>query len=184
MSQERLSVRNIQEVLRLKWECGLGIRAIARSCSISHSTVIEYVRRAEAAGLTWPLPKSLGEDDLFRLLFPKRPRSSSRVIPLPDWNQVHTELRRKSVTLRLLWIEYRDAHPDGYGYSQFCELYRRWAKCLNPSMRMRHKAGEKLFVDYAGQTVPVVIPATGEIRQAQIFVATLGASNYTYAEAQ
>lgn len=184
MSQERLSVRNIQEVLRLKWECGLGIRAIARSCSISHSTVIEYVCRAEAAGITWPLPKSLGEDELFRLLFPKRSRSSSRVIPLPDWNQVHTELRRKSVTLRLLWVEYREAHPDGYGYSQFCELYRRWAKCLNPSMRMRHKAGEKLFVDYAGQTVPVVNPQTGEIRQAQIFVATLGASNYTYAEAQ
>ncbi len=117
MSQERLSVRNIQEVLRLKWECGLGIRAIARSCSISHSTVIEYVRRAEAAGLTWPLPKSLGEDDLFRLLFPKRSCSSSRVIPLPDWNQVHVELRRKSVTLHLLWLEYREAHPDGYEYT-------------------------------------------------------------------
>jgi len=97
---------------------------------------------------------------------------------------VHTELRRKSVTLRLLWVEYREVHPDGYGYSQFCALYRRWAKCLNPSMRMPHKAGEKFFVDYAGQTVSVVNPATGEIRQAQIFVAVLGASSYTYAEAQ
>ncbi len=116
-------VRKIHEVLRLKLECGLSNRAVAHSCSISHtilaqgSTVREYLRRAEEVGLSWPLPKSLGEDDLFRLLFPKRPRSSSRVIPLPDWNQVHVELRRKSVTLRLLWLEYREAHPDGYEYT-------------------------------------------------------------------
>jgi transposase len=183
MAQERLTMRKIREVLRLKWECGLSNRAIARSCSISHSTVGEYVRRAEKAGLSWPLPANLDEDRLFEILFPQPSRPSSRVIPCPDWSWVHTELRKKSVTLRLLWVEYRDDHPDGYGYSQFCALYRRWAKRLNPSMRLTHKAGEKVFVDYAGQTVPVVDPETGEILQAQIFIGVLGASNYTYAEA-
>lgn len=183
MAQERLSMRKIREVLRLKWECGLTNRAIARSCSISHSTVGEYLRRAKATGLSWPVPEALDEGALFRLLFPKPSRPRSRGIPRPDWSQIHTELRRKGVTLRLLWVEYREAHPDGYGYSQFCELYRRWAKRLKPSMRLSHKAGEKLFVDYAGQTVPVVNPHSGEVRQAQVFVAVLGASNYTYAEA-
>jgi transposase len=177
-------MRKIREILRLKWECGLSNRAVAKSCSVSPSTVSDYVQRAKRAGLSWPLTDTLDEDRLFQLLFPKPSRSASREIPMPDWSQVHTELRRKSVTLRLLWIEYRDDHPDGYGYSQFCELYRRWAKNLKPSMRLFHKGGEKLFVDYAGQTVPVIDPATGEIRQAQIFVAVLGASSYTYAEAQ
>ena len=183
MAQERLSMRKIREVLRLKWECRLTNRAIARSCSISHSTVGEYVQRAQAAGLSWPIPAELDEDALFRLLFPTPSQPSTRIIPCPDWSLIHSELRRKSVTLRLLWVEYREAHPDGLGYSQFCELYRRWLKRLNPSMRLSHKGGEKVFVDYAGQTVPIVDPHTGEIGQAQIFVAVLGASNYTYAEA-
>jgi hypothetical protein len=176
-------MRKIREVLRLKWECGLSNRAVARSCSISHSTVGEYLRRAEAAGLGWPLPADLDEDALFARLFPKLPDASSRQIPRADWAWVHTELRKKSVTLRLLWVEYREEHPGGYGYSQFCALYRKWAKRLKPSMRLTHKAGEKVFVDYAGQTVPVVDPETGEVRQAQIFVGVLGASNYTYVEA-
>jgi len=184
MAQERLSMRKIREVLRLKWDCDLSNRAIARSCRIAHSTVNEYIRRAEEAGLSWPLPEGLDEDRLSQLLFPTRPRSGSREIPVPDWTEIHTELKKKSVTLRLLWVEYREDHPDGYGYSQFCLLYGEWAKRLHPSMRLRHKAGEKLFVDYAGQTVPIIDPDTGEVRQAQIFVATLGASNYTYAEAQ
>jgi transposase len=183
MAQERLTMRKIREVLRLRWECGLTHRAIARSCSISHSTVGEYLQRAEAAGLRWPIPAGLDEETLFRLLFPTPSHPSSKSIPCPDWSLIHTELRRKSVTLRLLWVEYREASPDGYGYSQFCELYRRWAKRLQPSMRLSHRGGEKLFVDYAGQTVPIVDPHTGEVRQAQIFVAVLGASNYTYAEA-
>jgi transposase len=125
----------------------------------------------------------LGEDTLFERLFPKVAPSSSRVIPCPDWSLTHTELRKKGVTLRLLWVEYCEAHPDGYGYSQFCALYREWAKHLKPSMRLTHKGGEKIFVDYAGQTVPVVAPRTGEVHPAQIFVGVLGASNYTYAEA-
>ncbi len=184
MAQERLTMRKIREVLRLKWECGLSNRAVARSCSISHSTVAEYVRRAEEAGLSWPLPSDLGEDELLGHLFPKAPDTSSRVIPCPDWEWVHGELRKKSVTLRLLWVEYREEHPSGYGYSQFCALYRTWAKRLKPSMRITHKAGEKAFVDYAGQTIPVIDPETGEVRQAQIFIGVLGASNYTYVEAQ
>ena len=184
MAQERLTMRKVAEVLRLKWECQLSNRAIARSCSISHSTVAEYLRRAQEAGLSWPLPADMGEDTLYELIFPKAPPSRTRLIPCPDWSLVHTELRKKGVTLRLLWIEYREAHPDGYGYSQFCALYRDWAKQLQPSMRLSHKGGETVFVDYAGQTVPIVDPHTGEIRQVQIFVGVLGASNYTYAEAQ
>jgi transposase len=184
MVQERLTMRKIREVLRLKWECGLSNRAIARSCSISHSTVGEYVRRAKEAGLSWPLPDDLDEERLFKLLFPKPPDPGSQVIPCPDWSWVHAELRKKSVTLRLLWVEYREDHPTGYGYSQFCALYREWAKRLNPSMRLTHKAGEKVFVDYAGQTVSVVDPDTGEVCQVQIFIGALGASNYTYVEAQ
>ena len=183
MAQERLTMRKIAEVLRLKWECGLSNRAIARSCSVSHSTVAEYLRRAHEAGLNWPLPADMGEDTLYELLFPTTPQSGLRVIPCPDWSLIHTELRKKAVTLRLLWVEYREAHPDGYGYSQFCALYREWAKHLKPSMRVSHKGGEKVFVDYAGQTVPVVNPHTGEVHEAQIFVGVLGASNYTYAEA-
>jgi transposase len=184
MTQERLTMRKIAEVLRLKWECGLSNRTIARSCSISHSTVAEYLRRAQEAGLTWPLPADLGQDALYELLFPKAPSPDSRVIPSPDWSLVHTELHRKSVTLRLLWVEYREARPDGYGYSQFCALYQEWAKRLKPSMRLSHKGGEKVFVDYAGQTVPVIDPHSSQVLQAQIFIGVLGASNYTYAEAQ
>jgi transposase len=176
-------MRKIREVLRLKFECKLSERAIARSCRIARSTVAEYLHRAEAAGLSWPLPAELDEAALFRLLFPTREPSNSRTIPCPDWSVIHTELHKKSVTLRLLWVEYREDHPDGYGYSQFCEHYRQWAKRLKPSMRITHIGGEKAFVDYAGQTVPIVNPETGEVRQAQVFVGVLGASSYTYAEA-
>jgi transposase len=142
------------------------------------------VTHARAAGLSWPLPEGISEAELEQLLFPKRESAARRNIPQPDWAAIHKELRRKSVTLSLLWVEYRQEHPDGYGYSQFCHHYRAWAKQLKPMMRQKHKAGEKLFVDYAGQTVPVVDPESGEIRQVQVFVATLGASNYTYAEGQ
>ena len=184
MPQERLSMRKIREVLRLKWECQLPHRAIARSCSISHSTVGEYVRLATQAGLSWPLPEDLDDDELYRRLYPDSDSSPRSSRPLPDWAGVHTELRKKSVTLRLLWVEYRETHPDGYAYSRFCELYSRWTGQLNPSMRLTHKAGEKCFVDYAGQTIEVIDPDTGEIHEAQLFVAALGASSYTYAEAQ
>lgn len=185
MSQERLSMRKIEEALRLKWACGLSTRAAARSCHISHSTVSEYLARAEKAGLKWPLPETLDEDGLYRLLYPERFQAvvaSSK--PLPEWEYVREELKKTHVTKHLVWEEYQEAHPDGIGYSQFCDLYRRYAEKLDPHMRFEHKAGEKLFVDYAGDTVPITNPETGEVSQAEIFVATHGASNYTYAEAQ
>jgi len=176
-------MRKIREVLRLRAD-GLSQRAIAQSCGIAHSTVGEYLRRAARAGLSWPLHDELDEDTLYKKLFARPPRSGTGKLPQPDWKKVHLELRRKGVTLRLLWVEYREAHPDGYGYSRFCELYRAWAKKIDPPMRIVHRGGEKMFVDYAGDTVPVVDPETGATRQAQIFIATLGASSYTYAEGQ
>lgn len=185
MTQERLSMRKIAEVLRLKWACSLTNREIARSCSISHSTVSEYVKRAEAAGIKWPIPETLNEDGLYRLLFPEKVQAADLVVkPLPDWEKVRKELKKRSVTLQLLWVEYRKVYPNGYRYSQYCELYRGYVKKLDPPMRQNHKAGEKLFVDYAGDTIPIVDPETGEIRQAYLFVAVLGASSYTYTEAQ
>ena len=183
MAQASISMRKIEEILHLKFEAQLSHRAIAKSCRVSPSTVGEYVNRAKAAGLSWPLPEGLTADQLEALLFPHETPQTGRVIPQPDWRQVHRELKRKGVTLSLLWVEYRQAHPEGYGYSQFCHRYKTWSGILKPVMRQRHKAGEKLFVDYAGQTMRVVDPETGEMREAQVFVATLGASNYTYAEA-
>lgn len=183
MAQLRLSMRKIHEVLRLKWDCELSNRAVARSCDIGYGTVCDYVQRAKAAGLSWPLPLDLDEDRLYCLLFPDSARSLRLERPAPNWPELHAELRRKGVTLRLLWLEYRDLHPDGYGYSQFCEHYKRWAIRLKPSMRFNHIAGEKCFLDYAGPTVDVIDAETGDIQSASIFVGVLGASSYTYAEA-
>jgi transposase len=180
---ERLSMRKIKEVLRLKQEQKLTNRAIARSCSIGRATVGEYLRRAVAAGLNWPLPEEVDEAELERRLFPPPPDIPVLLRPVPVWSEVHQELRRKGLTLFLLWEEYRQANPDGFQYSWFCEHYNLWAGKLDLVMRQQHRAGEKTFVDYAGQTVPVVNPETGEVREAQIFLAVLGASSYTYAEA-
>jgi len=120
MPQERLTMRKIKEILRLKWEMGLSNRTIARSCRTSHSVVGEYVKRAELAGLTWPLPEALDEGQLYALLFPRTEKQAKQAIPQPDWNKVHSELRKKGVTLRLLWMEYLEENLDGYSYSQFC----------------------------------------------------------------
>nr|VFJ68313.1 MAG: Transposase [Candidatus Kentron sp. FW] len=175
-------MRKIQEVLRLAHEQGLGIRAISRCINASPSTVGDYLRRAKVAGLTWPLPTGLDEAALEGLLFkPHKSKGSQR--HLPDWAYIHKERRRKGVTLALLWQEYKAQYPDGLQYSQFTQKYRLWQGKLDVVMRQDHRAGEKLFVDYAGQTVPVIDRNTGEIRQAQVFVAVLGASNYTFAEA-
>jgi transposase len=176
-------MRKIKEVLRLKWGCGLSDRKVAKSCSVSHPTVAEYVGRAAAAGLSWPLPEDLDDARLERLLFPDTASLPPGERPVPDWAKIHQELRRKGVTLSLLWEEYKESYPEGYQYSRFCDLYRSWRGTLDVVMRQEHKAGEKLFVDYAGQTVPVLDPRQGNAREAQIFVAVLGASNYTYAEA-
>lgn len=177
-------MRKIREVLRLSWVCGLSQRQVALSCSVGRSTVGEYLERAVAAGVRdWPSAEALGDEALERRLFPPPVVVPAGERPEPDWSQVHLELRRKGVTLRLLWQEYQDAHPTGFRYSRFCELYGHWRGRLDLSMRQRHTAGETLFVDYAGQTVPIVDRSTGEVREAQIFVAVLGASNYTFAEA-
>lgn len=182
MSRERIPVRTIKEVLRLKWSYGLSRRAISKSCGIARSTVDEYTKRARQAGLSWPLPDDLDDTALEHLLYPPEIVSDSPR-PLPVWADIHQELARKSVTLMLLWDEYKAQYPEGYQYSQFCDLYRAYAKKLDISMRQVHHAGEKLFVDYCGQTVPVIDKSTGEVYDCQIFVAVLGASNFTYAEA-
>ena len=176
-------MRKIKEVLRLKWAHQLSHRQIARTCRISRPTVADYLLRAEAARLSWPLPPELDEGQLEQRLFPVPPRLPANERGIPDWTDIYQEMKHKSVTLFLLWQEYRAEHPHGYQYSWFCQQYRDWLNKRDPVMRQHHRAGEKLFVDYAGQTVPVVDRTTGAIRAAQIFVATLGASNYTYAEA-
>jgi transposase len=124
MTRERLTLRKIREILRLKEEAGLSNRAIARTCKISNSTVGEYLRRAQAAGLHWPLPEGFSEDELYQKLFPEASQESIPERALPDWEKIRKELKKKGVTLKLLWIEYRDKYPNGYGYTQFCEYYR------------------------------------------------------------
>ncbi|WP_354540887.1 IS21 family transposase, partial [Roseovarius sp. MBR-6] len=175
-------MRKIRDVLRLSAE-GLSTRQIAASLAIGRTTLRGYLDRATELGLGWPLPPEMSDTDLERLIYPRTARDVSNRATQPDWAHVHRELRRKGVTLSLLWEEYRADHIEGYGYSRFCELYTRWEGKLSPVMRQRHPAGERLFVDYAGHTVDVIDPTTGEVRPAQLFVATLGASNYTFAEA-
>ncbi|MEK7286869.1 MAG: hypothetical protein AAB035_06190 [Nitrospirota bacterium] len=175
-------MRKIKEVLRRALESGRSAREIGRSLSIAHPTVLRYLARAHQQGLGWPLPPEMDETALKRLLSGPALSRQTRHSP-PDCEHIHRELQQKGVTLQLLWQEYREADPSGYQYTQFCEYYRRFSKKLDISLRQVHKAGEKLFVDYAGQTVPIIDSATGERRPAQIFVAVLGASNYTFAEA-
>ena len=175
-------MRKILEVLRLHHEGNLSHREIARAISASPTTVGEILHRAKLAGVTWPLPAATSEAELEARLYP--PAAPSRQTrPEPDWPAVHRELRRKGVTLDLLWQEYKAEHPDGYRYSGFCKHYREWVGRLAVSLRQTHAPGESLFIDYAGPTVQIVDPMSGEIRQAAIFVAVLGASNYTYVEA-
>jgi transposase len=178
-------MRRVREILRLKYECGASDRAIAVAVCVARSTVQRCLARFAAAELSWPLPATLTEHGLEALLFAPLGGSKPgiRHKAEPDWAAIHRELRRPGVTLLLLWEEYRAIHSGGYGYSRWCELYRSWETRLSPTMRQAHPAGERLFVDYAGHTVEVADGSTGELRAAQVFVAVLGASNYTYAEA-
>lgn len=175
-------MRKIHEVLRLHFEQNRTKREIARAIAVSPTTVSDYLSRVKMAGIVYPLPPELDEATLERRLFPPQEPSSVKR-PEPEWQTVHNELRRKGVTLELLWQEYKAEQPDGYQYSAFCDHYRRWRHKLSLSMRQTHTPGEKLFLDYAGQTVGVIDGSTGEVKPAQIFVAVLGASNYTYIEA-
>ena len=183
MPRRRLSMRTIREVLRQKWQQGLSNRDIALSCRIGETTVRGCIRRAELAGLKWPLDDTLTDAALEQMLFPGNPRIAADERPVPNWPEVNKQLKRKGVTLQLLVEEFRLNHPNAYGYSRCCQLYKAWASKQHPTMLLEHKAGDKLFVDYAGPTLPITDPKTGEVTDAQIFVAALGASNYTFVEA-
>ena len=176
-------MRKIREVLRLSFELDLSERQISKSLLVSRSTIGDYLRRFAASGLSWPLPIGLADADIDARLFPPKPAIPDAQRPTPDWALVNQELRRKGVTLFLLWQEYKSGQPEGFLYSWFCENYREWSGKLDAVMRQEHLAGEKCFVDYCGKTMPITDRHTGEIRQAQIFVGVMGASNYTYAEA-
>jgi transposase len=185
MPNRRLSVRKIKEILRLKFDCGISDREIARSCQVSRSTVADYLRRASAARLIWEEASLLSENQLEERLFPNEHVPSSVQRPLPDCEHIYKELRtyrKYNLTLSQLWLEYKEIHPDGYQYTQFCEHYWRWRKKLDYVMRQEHRGGEKLFIDYA-DGLSIVDPITGELILTQLFLAVWGASSYTYAEA-
>ncbi|HHT0594978.1 TPA: IS21 family transposase [Legionella anisa] len=174
-------MRKIKEIFR-QHHNKRSYRDIASSLNVSISTISEYLSRAKKLGLEWPFPDNLSEDELYNKLF--NPSDKNPVPrPLPEWEDVHRELRKKGMTLQLLWREYKDIHPDGLGYTQFCTHYRRYVKSVSPVMRQRHKAGEKTFVDYAGMKMPWINHSTGEVFEAEIFVGSLGASQYTFVEA-
>jgi len=179
----RAAMRKIREALRLCLAEGLSPRQAGIATGLPRTTVRRYVERAAEVGLGWPLPPDLDDRALEERLYGRAAPPPTEQRPIPDWPLVHRELRRKSVTLALTWAEYRAGCPDGFGYTWFTQHYRAWAGRLDVVLRQDHRAGEKLFLDFAGQTIPITDPLTGEIWQAQLFVAVLGASNYTYAEA-
>ena len=176
-------MRKVRDVLRLKHTLGMSLRQISEATGVGKTVVGEYVRRAGVIGITWPVPEAIDDAELDRRLFPV-PCETGPPRAAIDWRKIHAEMKRRSVTLVLLWQEYRAEQADGYGYSRFCDLYGEWRKTISATMRQTHPAGERLFVDYAGDTVPVFDQITNTERPAHIFVAALGASNYTYAEAR
>jgi transposase len=183
MATERLSMRQIREILRQKWALRLGHRAVASSLRVGLGTISSVVSRAQAAGLDWAQVQTLTDEGLEGRLYGRPEVAGQRQRPAPDCAWIHAERRRPGVTLELLHLEYLERYPDGYRYTRFCDLYRRWLARRRLSMRQVHRAGEKCFVDYAGQKPRLIDPATGEIIAVELFVAALGASNYTYAEA-
>jgi len=184
MPAERIAMRQVRDVLWLK-AAGVSGNEIARRVGVAPSTVRLTLKRLAVAGLGWPLPAEMTDAALEAQLFAAvGTKQGHRRRAEPDWAAVHRELKRKHVTLQILWDEYIERHPEGYRYSRFCELYRGWASRISVTMRQTHAGGDKLFVDYAGDTVPVIVDRlTGQVRPAQIFVAVMGASNFTYAEA-
>jgi transposase len=185
MSTKRMAMRRVREMLRLSREAGLSTRDIVRRTGVARSTVRQMLERFEASGLGWPLPLEMTDAELETRLYGEAGRRQGyRRRAEPDWAAVNRELKRKHVTLQILWGEYIEANPDGYRYSRFCELYRSWEARLPVTMRQTHLGGEKLFVDYADDTVAVVVDlASGRVRQAHIFVAVLGASSLSFAYA-
>jgi transposase len=185
MATERLSMRQIREILRQKWVLGRPHRHVAESLGIGLGTVSVVLERATQAGLDWAAVEALPEETLEARLYTRplvaRPERAAR--PWPDCAYIHRERRKLGVTLALLHLEYLEHHPDGYRYTQYCEIYRRWLRRRGLSMRQVHRAGEKLFVDYSGKKPTIIDPTTGEVIEVELFVAVLGASSYTYAEA-
>ena len=182
-AKRRLTMRQLRQMLRLAGS-GTSSREIAVVLGVARSTVQDNLKRAALAGLTWPLPGELTDDALEHRLFARAGvKQGQRRRKEPDWAELSIELRKPGVTLLILWEEYRSDHPDGYGYSRFCELFRGFEQRLSPTMRQEHAAGDKVFVDYSGKKVPIVDRKTGEIREAELFVGVLGASSYTFAEA-
>jgi transposase len=182
-ARRELTMRQLRQMLRLARD-GVSAREIGRTLGVARSTVQDNLKRAEAAGLGWPLPAEITDAVLESRLFARAgvtPGARRRLEP--DWSSLVREVKRPGVNLMVLWEEYRDVHPEGYGYSRFCDLFREFERRLSPVMRQHHAAGDKAFVDYSGKKVPVVDPATGVVRKAEIFVAVLGASSLTYAEA-
>jgi len=176
-------MRKVQEILRLRHTAGLSVRTIARSLGLSVGVVQSYLAAARHAGVGWPLPEGMSAEQLAALLGGSVTTKPAAARALPEMAYVHGELKRKEVTLQLLWEEYRREHPECYSYPQFCRYYRAWTRTLSPTIRQTYLAGEKMFVDWAGPTIPVYDPMTGQVWPANLFVAALGASNYTYAEA-
>jgi transposase len=183
MATERLSMRQIRDILRQKWALGLSHRAVAGSLRVGLGTISSVVSRAQAAGLDWALVQTLTDEGLEGRLYGRPEAAGQRQRPAPDCAWLHAERRRPGVTLELLHLEYLERYPDGYRYTRFCDLYRAWLERRRLSMRQVHRAGEKCFVDYAGHKPRLIEPTTGEVIAVELFVAALGASNYTYAEA-
>jgi transposase len=176
-------MRRLREILRLKFETGLSHRAIARACAVGLGTITGALQRAAAAGITWPVPADIDDAALEARLFARPVYNATRHRVVPDWAQLHHELKKPGVTLQLLWEEYRAQQPNGYGRTQFCAHYRTWAQKLKPSMRQVHRAGEKLFVDFSGKRPQLVDPKTGAEIPVELFLGVLGASGLIYAEA-
>lgn len=184
MANQRITMRKIREVLRLRFAAQLTVRKISASTKISVGGIQKLLTKANNLSLTWPLPEELDDSQLAKMFYPRADTRSSSRFEIPDWAEVHRELKPKGMTKNLLWQEYTQQYPNRcYSYSQYCDRYLHWLKKQKRSMRQVHKAGEKLFVDYAGKTMPIVWQTTGEVRFAEIFVAVMGASNFTFCEA-
>ena len=173
-------MRLIKEIINLHLKNNVSVRQISRSLSLPRSTIADYLRRYKSGGLSLKDIQDLDDESLYRILFPQKRKTIESKKETPDYAYIHQELKRKGVTRMLVWEEYREQNPYGYGYSQFCELYKQWNKKVTVTMRQVHKAGEKMFVDYSGLTMGIIDKHTGEVKQAEVFVACLGASPVEY----
>ena len=183
MATKRLTMHKNREILRQKWVMGRSHREVAKSVGVGVGTVSKVLKQASKASLTWETVQGLGDEEFSKRLYGEAGDAGTSERPLPDYKNIHVERRKKGVTLLLLHEEYLREHPKGYGYTQFCEYYRKWLRRRGLSMKIRHRAGDKCFIDYSGAKFHLTDPETGETTEVELFVAVLGASNYTFAEA-